>query len=207
MQNLPGFILRFPDRHRSDSPEVRKPGIIRIASPARQLHTGIPASPASAFLKNRADRAIFVFLLGKKRTITPRTYRGSAIHCIAYGGDTTPTHPANRDCKSAAATARPDTANADAAVRPPPRKTMFPSLAKKPDGPAAGFPALPTQNRSCTRKPASRQNDMESDLPNVRTIRNVRKRTEQKNRLPERKNRSGSSNNFTKQNQTLRCPS
>ena len=90
----------------------------------------------------------------------------------------------------------------------PPRKTMFPSLAKKPDGPATGFPALPTQNRSCTRKPASRQNDIKSDLPNVRTIRNVRKRTEQKNRLPERFFRSGSSNNFfTKQNQTLRCPS
>ena len=59
-----GFILRFPDRHRSDSPEVRKPGIIRIASPARQLHTPKPASPASALLNNTADRAILVFVQG-----------------------------------------------------------------------------------------------------------------------------------------------
>lgn len=56
----------------------------------------------------------------------------SAIHCIAYGGDTTPTHPANRDCKSAAATARPDTANADAAVRPPPEKQCFPLWQRNP---------------------------------------------------------------------------
>ena len=37
-----GMLTMVGDRHRSDSPEVRKPGIIRIASPARQLHTPKP---------------------------------------------------------------------------------------------------------------------------------------------------------------------